>query len=181
MELKLVWTQDFKTVCDTFAAAWRRKPAQKHQANEEKRCKCVLSFKKAPSPSVLFTLLLATHEQSLSKELQGAVLACSATLAGFKFTWTTDMGGEHSRRPSVPLFLWPFPWKPHTVAAALNTPQNRGSYFFLLSPHLGGVSTWGSRAGCDERMRAVSAQKQMGMLGSRKNKWPDKHCVCVCA
>lgn len=125
--------------------------------------------KKAPSPSVEFTLLLATHEQSLNKESQGG--ACSVTLAGFKFTWTTDMGAEHSRSPSVPVFLGAFPWKPHTVAAALNTPQNRGSYFFFLSPHLGGVSTRGSRAGGNERMRAVSRQKQMGMLGgSRKNK-----------
>lgn len=34
------------------------------------------------------------------------------------------------------MFLWRFPWKPHTVAAAaaLNTLQNTGTHFFPPGP-----------------------------------------------
>ena len=79
--------------------------------------------------------------------------------------------GRAFTQPFSAIFLWPFPWKPHTVAAA-QTPQNRGSYFFLFVPHLGGVSAWGSRASSNERMRAVSMKGQMEMLNGQKNKCP---------
>lgn len=111
-----------------------------------KRCKCfqkyvrfhVHKLLKAHSPLVLCTLLVATHEKSLNKEFQGG--ACSATLAGFDFTWTRDIGVEHSCSPSTPYFSGLFHGN-HTVAAAQNTPQNRGSHFSLPVSHFGSISS----------------------------------------
>lgn len=84
----------------------------------------------APSPLFVWSFLVATHEKSLNKEFQGG--ACSATLAGFDFTWTTDIDVKHLCSPSVPHFSGLF--HRNQTAAPLNTPQNTGSYFVLLLP-----------------------------------------------
>lgn len=101
---------------------------------------CIICF--TASPLILCTLL-DTEEKSLNNEFQGG-----ATIAGFKFTW----GRVFTQAPGA-IFLQPFPWKPHTVAAAaLSTPQKRGSYFSLAAPPLGGVPPPGSRASWNERL-----------------------------
>lgn len=79
---------------------------------------CIIFFKNSYSPLVLCMLLVATHEKSRYKEFQGG--ACSATLAGFGFTWTRDIGVEQSRSPSTPYFSGLFHGN-HTVAAGQKT------------------------------------------------------------
>lgn len=49
--------------------------------------------------------------------------------------------GKAFIRSLCAIFLWPFPWKPHSVTAA----PNRGSCFILLLTHLRRTSSWGLR------------------------------------
>lgn len=111
-----------------------------------------------------------TWEES-EQGVPGRSLQCYASR--LRFHLYQRHRGRAFTQPLSSIFLGPFPWKPHTVvAAAQNTPQNRGSHFLLLVPHLGSTSSWGSRESCNERMRAVFTQGQTEMLNSWKNNSP---------
>lgn len=114
---------------------------------------------------------MATHEKSLNNEFQGG--ACSARQAGFDFTWTTDIGVEHSHSPSAPCFSAVFHGN-HTLLLLPKTHHKTEDHIFPSFPsHLGSRSSWGSRESCNERMGAVS--RQMEMLNSWKNNSPQRN------
>lgn len=126
---------------------------------------CAFSFKSSFTFSPVHVVCGYTWEKS-EQGVPGRSLQCYASR--LRFHLDQRHRGRTFTQPLNAMFLWAFPWKPHTVAAAQNTLRNRGSHFFLLVPHLGSINSWGSRESCNERMRAVSSEGKWRYFTARK-------------
>lgn len=92
---------------------------------------CALSFKSSFTFSPVHVPCGYTWEES-EQGVPGRSLQRYASR--LRFHLDQRHRGRAFTQPLNAIFLWPFPWKPRTVAAAQNTPQNRGSHFSLLVP-----------------------------------------------
>lgn len=127
---------------------------------------------KVHSPLVVCTFFVARHEKSLNKEFQGGV--CSAKLAGFDFTWTTDIEVEHLCSPTVPYVSSVFHGN-HTRPPLLETHhKTEDPISSSRSPHLGswahespGHGSCAKNVGCDQAKQNRSLMA--GKITARKS------------